>query len=574
MNTSPSYKLRLLLCAALTTGALACGGAEAEQGAQGPQGPVGEQGEPGEDGQPGTDGEDGQPGEDGDDGEAGLNSLVITETVEPGDVCANGGVTVSVGIDDNGDEVLDEDEVDASETVCNQSDAVQDICDEAFAISGVTGTEQSLFANHPSDPIALQTNATTDISLAFIGEGAAFNANTDGSFTLTPDEVSSELTFAVVAASQCGTDVVTLTFNNIEAYLSYVSLVHIAPGTGEVDVALSGSTDAVATLDFSDVEAPLDLAPGTIAFDLLDEGSPIATSDNFTFEPGQHYTVVAHHTQGAIDFTLLEDDLSSPATEDSFRARFIHMAEIAGNVDVNAGPDLGSLYPIATDLAFGSAGAFTDFLLADVAAIQIDAGGTLLDYENGVGTAFFPDDVVNIFAFETEAGNVRLLVHYIEFGFASVFTANGLPLPLFDFEDGTIPAEFTTSGAADWFATDTTSSEGTFSLASGAIGSTERSDLSLTFNFPDSGVLSFDWKVSSEGNWDRLLLCDEVSPCTRVNSNASISGEVDWTPASYTIDAAGERTLRWSYLKDFSGNAGDDRGWIDNITFIVEPSLL
>ncbi|RDV37610.1 DUF4397 domain-containing protein [Bradymonadaceae bacterium TMQ3] len=576
MNTSPSYKLRLLLCAALTTGALACGGAEAEQGAQGPRGPVGEQGEPGENGQPGAEGEDSVVnGEDGTDGEAGLNSLVITESVEPGALCANGGVTVAVGIDDNGDDILDEAEIDASETICNQNDAVQDICDEAFAITGVSGTEQALYEGQESSPITVETNDDANVSLAFVGGGAlepALTSNT--TFTLTPQELGEGQHITVVAAGQCGTDVITLPLSEVEPFESLLSVVHIFSGAGPVNVAPSGTLDILTTLGFGEATGPLTLTPGEFTFDLLVDETVVGTTESYTLEPGTAYSLIAHNNGGSLAVTLIEDDLSAPSGEDTFRARIVHMAEIAGTVDVNAGPDLGTLAPIADNLAFGTVGDFADYSLADVGVIQLDSGGTLLDYENGMATAFFAGDVANIFAFETAAGNVRLLVHYIEFGFASVFTANGLPVPLFDFEDGTIPAEFTTSGAADWFATDTTSSEGTFSLASGAIGGNERSDISLTFNFPGSGVLSFDWKVSSENNWDRLLLCDEISVCTRTTNNANISGSVDWTPASYTIDEAGERTLRWSYLKDGSGDVGDDMGWIDNITFTAEPSFL
>src|SRR5690554_527585 len=325
MISLTSKNIRLLLCATLAAGAVACGGAEAEQGAAGPQGPVGEQGEQGE---PGVDGTDGEPGVDGTDGQDNTNnSLVLTETVEPGEVCANGGVTVSVGIDDNGDDVLDEAEIDATETVCNPTDGVQDLCDEAFAITGISGADQRYFDGQESDPITVETNAASNVSLAFMGTGAEFiNPGSDSSFTMTAPTSSESLDVVVIAAGPCGTDVTTFTIDEVEAYLSYLSVVHIYPGAGEVDIELSGSSETVTSLDFAQSDGPLPFDPGALNFDVLADEAMLATTDVFDFAPGEYYTLVAHSVAGDLEFTLLNDDFSAPGDEESFRARFVHMA--------------------------------------------------------------------------------------------------------------------------------------------------------------------------------------------------------------------------------------------------------
>ncbi|TXD36734.1 DUF4397 domain-containing protein [Lujinxingia vulgaris] len=573
MNTSPSYTLRLLLCAALTTGALACGGAEAEQGAQGPQGPLGEQGEPGEAGQPGTDGEDGDDGDDGTDGEAGLNSLVITESVEPGEVCANGGVTVSVGIDDNGDDVLDEDEVDASETVCNQNDGANDLCDEAFAITGVTGADQALYQGQESAPITVATNDDANVSLAFVGGDAlepSLASNT--SFTITPQELGEVEPITVVAAGQCGTDVVTLTFGEVEPYLSYVRFVHIFPGAGEIDFALSGSTESEAALTFGSTASLLELEPGTASFDVLEEGSSIGTSDDFTFEPAVHYTVVAHGTGGALDFTLLEDDLSAPADEDSASLRLVHLAEIAGPVDVSTGPDIDNLATLVSALPVGAVGDFADYLVDGFGAIQLNAGGVLLDFEDGVDSAIFPGDIANIFAFETAQGNVRLLVQYLNFASAVELVSSSPSTTLFDFEDGTLPTEFVTGGVLPWEITDGSSSEGTYALTSGGITHSERSELEITLEFDGPGTFVFDWNVDSERTftfYDGLVFCDSAAAdCSFFDAYVTrIHGDLDWSTVSYDIPEAGIYTFSWIYVKDSSASGGSDQGWIDNLRF-------
>ena len=88
-------------------------------GDDGLPGAPGVDGQPGKDGRPGTDGrpgEDGDPGEDGADGKSARIRIVPVEPGEGG--CEAGGLAVFSGLDDDGDGVLDDDEVDAVELVC------------------------------------------------------------------------------------------------------------------------------------------------------------------------------------------------------------------------------------------------------------------------------------------------------------------------------------------------------------------------------------------------------------------------------------------------------------------------
>lgn len=57
-------------------------------------------------------------GEQGVQGDVGLTSLVDTTPVLPGDACVAGGVAVRSGIDRNRNAILDDDEVDTTQTVC------------------------------------------------------------------------------------------------------------------------------------------------------------------------------------------------------------------------------------------------------------------------------------------------------------------------------------------------------------------------------------------------------------------------------------------------------------------------
>ena len=74
------------------------------------------------------------------------------------------------------------------------------------------------------------------------------------------------------------------------------------------------------------------------------------------------------------------------------------------------------------------------------------------------------------------------------------------------------------------------------------------------------GTISFWWKVSSQTNADGLMfLIDNVEA-------GSISGEVDWQQRTFNV-AAGSHTIKWTYAKDGSLVAGQDRGWVDQLVF-------
>jgi hypothetical protein len=94
-----------------------CNGAP---GATGPQGLQGVQGMNGQNGQQGADGADGADGDDGSDGADGSNAASRVIMLDAGsDQCDTGGVLVETGVDENGDGELNDDEVDASQKICN-----------------------------------------------------------------------------------------------------------------------------------------------------------------------------------------------------------------------------------------------------------------------------------------------------------------------------------------------------------------------------------------------------------------------------------------------------------------------
>lgn len=149
-------------------------GPDGAQGLNGPSGmdgaigPKGEQGEQGEQGEPGLDGErgstgeqglpggmggqgaQGEPGNDGKDGKDGAFATFRSSQEAMGDNCAFGGFRLELGLDENENGVLDDDEVrpQATQFLCNTSTwlalpalpAVETAYSFALAVNDVDGT--------------------------------------------------------------------------------------------------------------------------------------------------------------------------------------------------------------------------------------------------------------------------------------------------------------------------------------------------------------------------------------------------------------------------------------------------
>lgn len=118
---------------------------------------------------------------------------------------------------------------------------------------------------------------------------------------------------------------------------------------------------------------------------------------------------------------------------------------------------------------------------------------------------------------------------------------------------------WTTGGAQPWFAETVTTSDGIDAAGSGVITDDQESWVETTL--ASSGTLEFSWKVSSEETYDFLEL--------RINGVLidSLSGEQDWTLKTIDLNEPGPHVVRWVYIKDSSYAAGQDRGWLDEVSF-------
>ncbi|MBN2789502.1 MAG: T9SS type A sorting domain-containing protein [Candidatus Delongbacteria bacterium] len=128
-----------------------------------------------------------------------------------------------------------------------------------------------------------------------------------------------------------------------------------------------------------------------------------------------------------------------------------------------------------------------------------------------------------------------------------------------DFETGDFTAnEWTQIGNASWVIDSSVFYDGAYSSRSGDISDNQYSRMSLTFDFPEGGSISFYKMISSEPGYDFLrFYIDGVM-------QDYWSGTLGWTKVSYVIPE-GTHDLHWQYDKDVSASIGSDCGWVDNI---------
>ena len=93
--------------------------------------------------------------------------------------------------------------------------------------------------------------------------------------------------------------------------------------------------------------------------------------------------------------------------------------------------------------------------------------------------------------------------------------------------------------------------------SSGASADSQTNSLSLTYSTAE-GIGSFDYKVSSETNWDRLEFYLNGVLLQRW------SGEVGWATYQFAVPA-GTNSFEWRYVKDANFSAGLDAAYIDNL---------
>lgn len=142
-------------------------------------------------------------------------------------------------------------------------------------------------------------------------------------------------------------------------------------------------------------------------------------------------------------------------------------------------------------------------------------------------------------------------------------TAHAVLAPL----DVTGQIDFDTFGDCDWvFDPNETSDPVVGSMRSGKIGSNGAS--AMRARVKGAGLFAFDWKVSSEAEFDFLVLTVDGETAHK------ISGEVGWHEMVLELEGDGEHVITWTYAKDASTDRGQDCGWVDYVTWAKAGSYV
>ena len=105
---------------------------------------------------------------------------------------------------------------------------------------------------------------------------------------------------------------------------------------------------------------------------------------------------------------------------------------------------------------------------------------------------------------------------------------------------------------------------------SGAPGDNGESWIETSVEGP--GQIDFRWRASCERDdsgecdWDHLVF--EIDG----EEKARLDGRTKWERLSFAITGEGTHTLRWTYVKDATMAAGEDRGWLDCVQWIPEAT--
>ncbi|MBN2776451.1 MAG: T9SS type A sorting domain-containing protein [Bacteroidales bacterium] len=165
---------------------------------------------------------------------------------------------------------------------------------------------------------------------------------------------------------------------------------------------------------------------------------------------------------------------------------------------------------------------------------------------------------------------------------ASLNTCLPAGLQIEDWESGTLTSfDWENSTTYPWTIVTNEVYEGTNALKSGTPTGGGESTLIINLDVLNTDELEFYKKVSCEGLWFGTMY-DYLSFSIDGAEQDKWCDEIDWSYESYSI-SAGERELKWSYVKDASFDEGSDCAWVDNIklpahqasvTIINQPAIV
>lgn len=136
-----------------------------------------------------------------------------------------------------------------------------------------------------------------------------------------------------------------------------VRVIHASPDAPAVDVFVNGNR-TLSNVPFFTASDYLDLAPGSYRLQIAPAGQPASAAvidATATFQAGKAYSVAATGPVAAIKPTVIEDNLSAPASGNA-KVRVYHFSPDAPAVDVK----VANGATLISNLAFPDASAYLD----------------------------------------------------------------------------------------------------------------------------------------------------------------------------------------------------------------------
>ena len=303
--------------------------------------------------------------------------------------------------------------------------------------------------------------------------------------------------------------------------------------------------------------------PGTMSFWWKNSSEPVNDKLIFTLN-----NVEVARISGEVDWQLKTFTLGSGSQ--TSRWSYSKNATLSGGQD-RAWVDQVAFNPLPPSIMAGPTNQSTD--VGGTISFRVTPGGTPpfgcqwqfngVNLLNGAGISGATTTNLTLTAVQlAQAGSYRVLVSNSVSSIMSasatltVFTNFSLAVAL-----DTTGLGWTTNGSPAWTGHGAVTHDGVDAARSPIIGDSAAAWMETTVTGP--GTASFWWKVSSEPN-DRLRFYIDGS------EQVSISGEVDWQWKTYNL-GIGSHALRWAYTKSSSFAAGQDRGWVDQFSFSVQP---
>jgi len=328
----------------------------------------------------GCEGGDGTNGFDGISGNDGLNSLIATRDIPKGDaVCLGGGVALDSGLDTNRNDVLDSDEVTATELLeCEatplvlalhaspDAPAVNIWVNGAPALEGVEYAQGSGFL-----PVVEENNVQVEAitpagNVVVIDEDVNLEYNTEASIIVVNTVADGIRALPIVNASD----------ERITDGYFRAQVVHGSPSAPPVNVYVTAFDDELASsspvngagtpLNFEEYTGRLEVPAGDYQIRITVDGdetlTPVFDSGEISLPAGADLMIVAIENTGpgasAVDLIVLDgataaklEDVATPAS-----AIAVHLSPDAPAVDILAdvnGTPEDEMLPLVRNVSFG-----------------------------------------------------------------------------------------------------------------------------------------------------------------------------------------------------------------------------